>query len=236
MAEYALYLESGPKRRKTMVHVLDLLGCVAVGPTTDAALEATPHAIRRYLSFFQRHGENLDPDEPFTTRVAEHLTEGIWLGNGSPYVVYAPDLEPVSQQDIETWVRRFAATREELASWAEKQTDAQLDAPADGRTSRAVLLHVMGGPGSYLSASVGGASGFSRIVTAAERGQIEIPDAVRQVAAKAVELLESTTPEQRSAVIETPSQVKTLRKSVRRMLEHDWEHLAELARRPGGSL
>jgi hypothetical protein len=27
-----LYLESGPKRRKTMVHVLDLLGCVAVGP------------------------------------------------------------------------------------------------------------------------------------------------------------------------------------------------------------
>ncbi len=28
----ALYLESGPGRRKTLVHVLDLLGCLAVAP------------------------------------------------------------------------------------------------------------------------------------------------------------------------------------------------------------
>jgi hypothetical protein len=32
---YDLYLESGPKRKKTMVHVLDLLGCIVHGPTTD---------------------------------------------------------------------------------------------------------------------------------------------------------------------------------------------------------
>ena len=56
---YALYLESGPQRRKTMVHALDLLGCVAVGPTTDAALAATPAAIRAYLRFLARHGEPL---------------------------------------------------------------------------------------------------------------------------------------------------------------------------------
>ena len=39
MAEFALFIESGPMHRKTMVHVLDLLGCVVRGATTDEALE-----------------------------------------------------------------------------------------------------------------------------------------------------------------------------------------------------
>ena len=74
MTTYDLYLESGPRRRKTMVHVLDLLGCVAVGPTTDDAIAATPEAIRAYRRFLCRHGEDIDPDAPFDTRVAEHIT------------------------------------------------------------------------------------------------------------------------------------------------------------------
>ncbi len=35
MTTYELYLESGPRRRKTMVHVLDLRGRVAAGRTTS---------------------------------------------------------------------------------------------------------------------------------------------------------------------------------------------------------
>jgi len=49
MTEYALYLESGPRRRTTMVHVLDRLGCIAQEPTTEEALQAAPEAIRAYL-------------------------------------------------------------------------------------------------------------------------------------------------------------------------------------------
>src|SRR5262249_20971480 len=96
MTTYSLYLESGPRRRKTSVHVLDLLGCVAVGPTTEGALAATPDAIRAYRCFLHRHGETVAPDAPFGTRVVEHVTEGMWLGNGSPYLVFGPDLEPVT--------------------------------------------------------------------------------------------------------------------------------------------
>src|SRR5512135_3149793 len=99
MTTYELFLESGPKRRKTMVHVLDLLGCVAVGPTTDDALAATPDAIRAYRRFLGRHGESVDEDATFGTRVAEHVTEGGWLGNGSPYIVFGPDLQPVTEVD-----------------------------------------------------------------------------------------------------------------------------------------
>ena len=67
---------SGPKRRKTMVHILDLPGCVAVGSTTDEALEATPEAIRAYLCFLKRHGQPTDSEAPFQTAVAEHITGG----------------------------------------------------------------------------------------------------------------------------------------------------------------
>src|SRR5512136_1947546 len=154
MTVYALYLESGPLRRKTMVHVLDLLGCVAVGPTTEDALAATPDAIRAYRRFLSRHGEPVAPDAPFETRVAEHITEGDWLGNGSPYLIFGPDFQPVSDEEVETFLNRYHGLREELATWAATQTDEQLDVPPDsGRTARAVLLHVLGATGGYLSAA-----------------------------------------------------------------------------------
>jgi uncharacterized damage-inducible protein DinB len=237
MSEYALYLEPGPRRRKTMVHVLGLLGCIANGSTTDAALETTPTAIREFLRFLRRHGEEVDPEAAFTTSVDEHVTEGIWLGNGSPYVTYGPDLDPVTDADLDTFVRRFRWLREDLASWAATQSDADLDAQpaAGGRTGRAILVHILGVPGGYLSAALGGAGGYSRIVTAAERGQMPLSEALRQVEALATNRLLATTPEERSAVRQRPKgDTRTLRKAIRRMLEHDWEHLAELSRRPGG--
>lgn len=237
MITYDLYLESGPRRRKTMVHMLDLLGCVAVGPTTEDALAATQDAIRAYRRFLRRHGEPVDPDAPFDTRVVEHITEGQWLGNGSPYLVFVPDLAPATDEDIATFLRRFRALREDLATWAAAQTDEQLDAPpaGGGRSARAVLLHVLGhSVGGALSAALGGATGFSRIAGAAERGEIGLVDGLRRVEALAAERVRATTPEERAAVRERPKDIRTLRKALRHILEHDWEHLAELARRPGG--
>jgi predicted RNase H-like HicB family nuclease len=232
---YDLYLESGPRRKKTMVHVLDLLGCIAVGATTEEAIEATPDAIRAYLRFLSRHGERVSPDAPFTIRVREHITEGMWLGHGSPYLLFEPDPKPVSVREIETFLARFHWMRGALAFWAEQQTGRKLDAARqDGRSGRAVLLHVLGGPGGYLSAALGGATGFSRVAAAAERGEIGLPEALRTIDAMAAERVRATTVEERSTVRQRPKDVRTLRKALRRMLEHDWEHLAELSRRPGG--
>ena len=236
MTSYGLYLESGPRRRKTMVHVYDLLGCIANGPTTEETLAATPDAIRRYLRFLKRHGEQVAPDAPFETHVVEHITEGDWLGNGSPYLVFGPDLEPISADEIETYLRRFHWMRETLATWAETQTDEQLDAvpQAGGRTARAILLHVIGTPGAYLSAGLGGVTGFSAGAGASERREISLPEGLRRIATMTAERVRATTPEERAAVRQRPKDVRTLRKALRRMLEHDWEHLMELSRRPGG--
>ena len=233
MRTYDLYLESGPKRMTTMVHVPELLGCIAVGPTSDEAVAATPDAIRAFLRFMRDYGEKADPDAKFGVRVVEHLAEaGKWLGNGSPYATYGPDLEPVSTKEIETLVGRLRGMREALASWAESRAAKQLDAPPKrgSRTARRILQHVVGGPGGYLSPVVGGVKGFSALHSAAGRGEIAVPDALRRVYVMTAEVLRNTTPEQRSAVIQRSKDVRTLRKALRRMLEHDWEHLAELSR------
>jgi predicted RNase H-like HicB family nuclease/uncharacterized damage-inducible protein DinB len=237
MTAYALYLESGPMRRKTMVHVLDLLGCIANGPTTDAALAATPEAIRAFTGFLSRHGERVATPAKIETSVAEHITEGGFLGNGSPYIIFGPDREPLTPGDIKRYLARFRALREELAAWAAQQSPRALDAaPRDrGRTARAILLHVVATPGAYLSAALGGASGFSRVQTLAERGELPLPDALMRAEGMVAEVVNGTTPAQRKAVIRRPKgDVRTLRKALRRTLEHDWEHLAELSRRPGG--
>jgi predicted RNase H-like HicB family nuclease len=236
MTIYDLYLESGPRRRRTMVHVLDLLGCVAVGPTTEDAIAATPDAIRAFRRFLHRHGVPLDPDAAFETRVAEHVTEGQWLGNGSPYLMFGPDFEPVTDTEIEVLPQRLRWMCEELASWADGCSGAELDErPADGgRPARAVLLHVLGAQGGYLSAALGGAPGFGRIHGAVERGELGPAEGLRRSAELVAERVHATTPRERSAVRELSSRSYTLRKALRRTLEHAWEHLAELSRRPGG--
>ena len=236
MTEYALYVESGPKHRKTMVHVPELLGCIAVGPTTEEALAATPDAIRAYLRFMQRHGESMDLDAPFTTSVAQHITEGDWLGNGSPYLVFDTDLEPIGAEELETHLRRFEAIREVLAAWADTQDGAQLDtAPQEkGRSGRSILLHVLGATGAYVAAAVGNTSGFSHIHTLAERGEMALPEALRQTGSMVQQRFRETTPEERAAVVDKGKSIRTVRKALRRTLEHDWEHLVELSRRPGG--
>ncbi len=236
MTTYALFLESGPKRRKTMVHVLDLLGCVAVGPTTEDAIAAAPEAVRAYLRFLARHGEPVDPGAPFELEVAEHVTEGEWLGNGSPYLVFAPDLRPVAAAEIETFTARLGWLCAELAGWAGSRTDDELDeAPAGGgRTARQILLHVLGAQGAYLAPALGGAPGFSRLRGAAERGEMPLQVALLAAARLGEERIRATTAEERARIRELPAGTRTLRKAIRRMLEHDWEHLAELARRPNG--
>ena len=236
MTTYDLSLESGPKRRKTMVHVFDLLGCVATGPTTEEALAASPDAIRAYLRFLWRHGQGVDPAAPFETRVAEHITEGEWLGNGSPYLAFARDFEPVGEDELAALLARFGWMREELADWVRTQSDEQLDSlpQPKGRPARAILLHVLAVPGSYLSAALGGAKGFSALQTQAERGLVPLDEALLQVVDMVRERIDLATPEERARVVERPKDVRTFRKALRRMLEHDWEHLAELSRRPGG--
>jgi len=234
---YDLYLESGPRRKKTMVHVIELLGCVATGPTTEAAIEGTPDAIRAFHRFLARHGEAIDHADPIELRVIEHLTEGVFIGNGTPYITYGPDLHAITDEEIGRLLNRVDWLYEEVIAWAERQLPPDLAfKPAGGRANHEVLLHIMGSQASALSISLGSAPGFGKIRGAAERGEMPMAEALSRMGPMVRERIAATTPEQRNAVRVLDTGTFTLRKLLRGTLEHLWDHLTELSLRPGGPL
>jgi predicted RNase H-like HicB family nuclease len=235
MTEYALYVESGPRRRKTQVHVLDLLGCVVQGPTTEETLAATPAAIRAYLRFVQRHGEAADPEAPFTTRLVAHVTEGSWIGNGDPIPGFAPDFQPLAEDDLQIYLRRLAGLQAELGQRIRDVPPAQLEAePPAGRSMAHILQHVGAAHGVYVRYTVGKVDGLSAALKAVEQGT-DLPAALAQVWAVTNARLAIMTAPERTQVVPHGQLTWTARRGLRRMLEHLWEHLGELEQRLDGN-
>lgn len=231
MTVYQLYLESGPKRKKTLVHVLDLLGCVAGGPTTEAALERTPNAIRAFLRFLERHGQRVDPAAEFRVEVAAHLTEGIFLGNGDPTLVFGPDLLPLTTEDGETYIARLEWLHADLVDLVGGLSDSDWDArPAHGRTIRAIVEHVLESEYAYMAAfgKLEGLPGPGAILT---RRDGLLLDWLAKVRAREIERLRGLSEAERIGAWVHWKHTRTARKVVRRVLEHAWEHMAELQAR-----
>jgi predicted RNase H-like HicB family nuclease len=235
MAEYALYLESGPKRRKTMVHVLDLLGCMATGPTTEDALAATSEAIRAYLRFLHDIGELSKPIGDFTTRVEEHITEGLWLGNGSPYVTFAPTSCLSAKPSWASSSGAFlACANGSQPGLSHRTTTRSMQNPSRAAGLLAVSSCTCSArPEPTCRPFLVPCPVTAAIVTAAQRAELTPAEALRRVGELAAERLRASSEEQRTRAFERGQMQRSLRKGIRRTLEHDWEHLAELSRHPG---
>ena len=237
MNHYDLYLESGPKRRKTMVHVLDLPGCIAQGPTTEAALEATPEAIGVYLRFLGRHGEAVEPDAAFTAVVAEHVTEGGWLGNGDPTPGFTFDFRPLTTDDLAVYLRRLAWLRSDLLALIRDVPRERLMAEPEGggRSVYRILEHVAESHCVYLRYLVGKVDGLSEGLRAVQSEPEVLTDALTRLWRISAARLEVLTEAERTQRIPHGQVTWTARRALRRMLEHDWEHLLELSRRLKGT-
>lgn len=225
MKTYDLYLESGPKMRKTMVHVPALLGCTARGDTTDAALAATPDAIRAYLHFLARAGESVDPKAPIRTRIAGHITEGMWLGNGSVFL--ETDLQPLPRAEGDRLMERLGHLHDALRKLAGRLTNKQLDTkPAVGRPVRRILHHVCV-EGAYPR----GISGASRMQREVDEGKLDPHDALDRMLELEKARLHAMTAAERAEVVMRGQAQWSARSAVRKMLEHGWEHYVEIAER-----
>jgi predicted RNase H-like HicB family nuclease/uncharacterized damage-inducible protein DinB len=233
MTEYALYLESGPRRKTTMVHVLDLLGCIAQGPTTEEALEATPEAIRAYLRFLRQRGEQVDPEAPFTTSVAEHVMEGPWLGYGNPAPGFSPDFRPLTAEEQDIYVRRLEWIWDRILTLVEALPPDRLAAEPEGkgRSIYAILSHVASSQKEYARSALGKIEGLSEALKVVEEGPEGAVPALERFQKITAARLEALTGEERALSIERGQTVWTARRALRRMLEHGWEHLREISAR-----
>jgi hypothetical protein len=229
---FRLYLDHGPQRKTTMVHVIQLMGCIANARTTDEALEITPDAIRRYRRFLADRGEAIDPDAPFRTSIAEEVTEGQWLGQG--VVVFGPDRDPVSRRQLGRLLDRHAWIREATLDLVGDLTPAKLARkPATGRPIAAILNHVLGSDAGYLSSGLATNREYNRLAREAEAGDVDLREALVEGARLFEEDLRGATTAQLKAVIPRGQMLGSVHRTMRRALEHGWEHLRELERRLG---
>jgi predicted RNase H-like HicB family nuclease/uncharacterized damage-inducible protein DinB len=227
---YALYLESGPQRKKTLAHVLDLLGCVVQGDTTDEAVAATPDAIRAYLGYLRRHGEKVDPDEKIETHIAEHNTEGLFSGQAP----WPQDLKPLAPAALVRYLRWLDWSRADLLALAKGIDEKGLRVkPTKGRSLRDILLHVLDADKSYVYALVGPLKPMGEPTNAADRGDLDLRIALKEARAAAIDRLKTLTPAERARVRKAGQSTYSAHRVIRRMLEHEWEHRREIAARLG---
>jgi predicted RNase H-like HicB family nuclease len=229
-ARYTVYLESGPQRKKTLAHVLDLLGCVVQRDTTDEAAAAAPDEIRAYLGYLRRHGEKVDPDETIETRIAEHNTEGLFSGQA----LWPQDLKPLAPAPLARYVRWLGWSRADLLALVKGIDEKGLRAkPPKGRSLRDILLHVLGADKSYVYALVGPLKTMGEPTNAADRGDIDLRIALQEARAAAIDRLKTLTPAERARVRKAGQSTYSAYRVIRRMLEHEWEHRREIAARLG---
>jgi hypothetical protein len=220
--------------KTTMVHVIDLLGCIANGPTTEAALAATPDEIRRYLRFCRDHGEDVDPAAEFTTRIEQHVTEGSWIGYGDPAPGFEPDFEALTPKDESVYQKRFRMLGEELTAIFRQFYGTQpVEEPPKERSVAGIMRHTANVEPEYFRASnIGKPDGTREALKAVENAS---PVALADCFADLWDLLDSQvahiTPEIRSGRVQRGEKLWTARRGFRRILEHPWEHLREIERR-----
>ena len=213
-----------------MVHVSNLTGCCIGGATTEAALEATPDSIRRYLRFLAGRGEAVDPGAPFDVEVVEHVMEGVWLGNG--IAVIATDTDPLPPKEVHTTLARHRWIHEALLGQIEGlDADALSMEPAKGRALGDILMHVLQAEAAYLSSGLRSNRDLNRVAREVERGERDPRDGLLAVADLFDTDVRAATPAERSAVIPHGQQIGSLRRTMRRALEHGWEHLQEIEAR-----
>ena len=234
MSHYKLYVESGPRRKKTMVHVLQLLGCIANGPTTEEALARTPAAINNYRRFLSRHGATIEMETEIMTEIANHITEGIWLGNGDPSLMFEPDLLPLTEEDGEVFILRLEWMWEEIVALVGGLSEAQLEEKPQpkGRAIRSILEHILESEYAYMYA-FGRPEGLPALGSIVKKKEGLLLEWMATVHSVEYERLRSLTWEERSEPFIHWKYTRTARKVMRRMLEHRWEHLMELQERLG---
>jgi uncharacterized damage-inducible protein DinB/predicted RNase H-like HicB family nuclease len=226
---YELYLESGPRKRTTMVHVLDLLGCVTRDRTTEAALQATPAVIRLYLRFLARNGEGVDPAQEFETGVHEHIMEGSWLGYGDPTPGFSRDFEPLTVKTLEQGVRRLRWMKEGVIQrLQELDFEALTDDPEKGRSLAAILDHLAESQAVYVRYLVGKQDGASQALRNLRKEQGASLEAFGELMELHIKRLDALSATERELQVPHGQVTWTAHRALRRSLEHAWEHLQEI--------
>lgn len=226
-----LYLESGPKRKKTLAHSMDLVGCVQQFPTTDDAIAGALEMVRTFLRFLARHGDSVDPEAALTTIVAVEDLSGGFLGTAA----FASDTSPINGGESGALLERLGWLRGDTLTLVDGLSSEELEAkPEKGRPIGRIVSHIVGAEYSYVTTAGFRIPGLHALAAAADRGSRDSREIMREASALIVARLRAMTDADRDRVIERSTGPWTARRMYRAMLEHNWEHCQEIATRLAG--
>ncbi|MBC7234062.1 MAG: DinB family protein [Chloroflexi bacterium] len=233
MVNYAVYLEIASEGR-CMAHVLDLPGCTVRAATRDEVLQRLPDAIRAYHAWLRTHGEPAPPaDEPLTYSVAGESSGFGPFDPGDAAALFPPDLPPITPTEIERYFRLMGYARADLLALVRDLPDEVLDWQPDAQSFpiRRLLRHIGNAEQWYVSRVVAQETLPTQWAHGEEMPLLEYLDMTRQTA---LARLRQTTEEERTRVThpaywtQHPEEPWTMRKALRRFLEHEREHTAQI--------
>ncbi len=239
MTAYQVYLESTDKGL-CMAHIPGLPGCFARGERRQQALDRLPGAIAAHCSWLARHGELLPGDGCVAAEQVELqvVGESDGLGPfdaGDAAALFPPDREPVSQEELERYLRLFGYARNDLLGLAGPVPQAVLEWQPypEWFSIEQVLRHVGNAEEWYVSRLVPPERLPAEWDNDADMPLFEFLEMERRTA---LAQLRQLAPEARSRICTPsawtrhPEEPWTLRKVLRRFLEHELEHTAQVRR------
>jgi uncharacterized damage-inducible protein DinB/predicted RNase H-like HicB family nuclease len=233
MARYPVHLEIADDGR-CMAHVLELPGCTVRAPIRDEALRRLPDAIRDYHAWLRRHGEPAPPDEePVEIEVVGESTGFGPFDPGDAAALFPPDRGAVNYEGMEHHFRLMAHTRADLLALVQALPDEVLDWQSDPQSFsiRRLLRHVGNAEEWYVSRLV---PPETLPLEWEHDEELPIFEFLEMERRTALARLRQLSDEERSGVIcpthwtQHPEEPWTARKALRRFLEHEREHTAQV--------
>ncbi len=233
MAHYSVYLETingGP----CMAHVIDLLGCIVRAPTREEALSRLPEAIKEYHVWLEFHGE---PARTSGESVQIDIAgESVGFGpfnRRDAAALFPPDRKPLSPEEMERYFHLMAYNRADLLALTRGLPDELLDwhPYPESFSLRGLLRHVGNAEQWYVSRVV---PPDSLPPEWEDDESLPIFEFLEMERRTAVDRLSQLTEQERRNVFYPtawayhPEEPWTARKALRRFLEHEREHIAQV--------
>ena len=218
---YGVYLESN-RLGRTFAHVPELPGCIVRGETAEQAIACTRDAIKQYQSWVLAHRGGLPRvRREARLRAVEQCSGGAASGSGSRVALLPADLPPVSRDELREYLSRMRYSREDLLGVVSEVGNDLLGLRPTRRqrTIREILRHVAGAEQWYVT----------RIMRMPRfRPQKDPLERLRIVREAADRALSRQDLRRSGRIVERAGEPWTLRKVLRRFLEHEREHLLEI--------
>jgi hypothetical protein len=233
---YRVYIEQG--QGGATAHVAELPGCFAVGRDAPRAAGAVPAAIVAFLVWLRGHRERLVPEASVSRPsmadlyIAEVRQDGAPMTAGSKAALFEFDRAPWEHEKLERTLRWLGYSRSDLLGRIEGMSEADLKAWSvePERTAWDTLWHLANAEYGYIDMVAGPLEGVEAVTDSQPPEVRERLTLIREIFEKRVRAI---PPEKRGEVVypswaDRPDEPWTLQKAVRRALEHEREHLAEL--------